>query len=57
MNSATRAACSSAARVYALARQWPDALEPLYRAYRDAFVLHAAAPPRAIVPVSAADRV
>ena len=46
------AACSSAARAYALERQWPHALEPLYRAYRDAFVLHAAAPPRGIVPVS-----
>ena len=52
MSPESRTACSSAARAYALERQWPHALEPLYRAYRDAFVLHAAAPPRGIVPVS-----
>lgn len=56
MRPESRAACSSAARVYALGRQWPHALEPLYRTYRDASVLHAAAPPRGIVPVRAADR-
>jgi len=57
MSPASRAACSKAARAYALGRQWPHALEPLYRAYRDAFVLHAAAPPRGVVPVSAPDRI
>ena len=32
---ATRAAMGSVARDYALTREWPHALQPLYRAYRD----------------------
>jgi glycosyltransferase involved in cell wall biosynthesis len=53
----SRAACSTAARAYALGRQWPHALEALYRAYREPFVAPAAAPPQGMVRVRAANRV
>jgi glycosyltransferase involved in cell wall biosynthesis len=37
MGQEAHAAASTAARAYALGRQWPHALEPLYRAYREPF--------------------
>jgi glycosyltransferase involved in cell wall biosynthesis len=49
----THAAASRAARAFALGCQWPHALEPLYRAYREPFIAPALAPTPAAVPFRA----
>ena len=57
INPASHEAYAKAARAYALGREWPHALEPLYRAYRDACPVPVPAPSRGVVPMRAADRI
>jgi glycosyltransferase involved in cell wall biosynthesis len=45
-----------AAREYALTRRWEDALEPLYRAYREVCVARQAAAPPDVLPHAAGER-
>jgi glycosyltransferase involved in cell wall biosynthesis len=45
-----------AAREYALTRRWEDALEPLYRAYRDVCVARQTAAPPDVLPQAAGER-
>jgi glycosyltransferase involved in cell wall biosynthesis len=57
LNPVTRKAWASAARNYAVARQWPRALEPLYGAYREACAVTTPASPAGVVPFGAADHI
>jgi glycosyltransferase involved in cell wall biosynthesis len=57
INPASHEEYAKAARAYALAREWPHALEPLYRAYRDACPVPAPVPPQGVVTMRAVDRV
>jgi glycosyltransferase involved in cell wall biosynthesis len=49
-------AMAEAARAYALTRRWSEALEPLYRAYRDVAAARQAATPSDILPLAAGER-
>jgi glycosyltransferase involved in cell wall biosynthesis len=47
------AAMGKGARDYAMTRCWAEALQPLYRAYRDVAALQVAAAPRDVLPAAA----
>jgi glycosyltransferase involved in cell wall biosynthesis len=48
-----RAQMAESARAYALTRRWEVALQPLYRAYRDACAVAAPATPQGALPIAA----
>jgi glycosyltransferase involved in cell wall biosynthesis len=47
-----RSAMAESARAYALTRRWEVALQPLYRAYRDAHAVSATATPAGVLPAA-----
>jgi glycosyltransferase involved in cell wall biosynthesis len=56
VNPALRSTYATAARAFAVGRDWEHALIPLYRGYQNACAVAAPASPQGVVPVGVADR-